>query len=113
MLPADPYAAGNLNGLITALDNNGNVVSWIQRTSQGSGPHTEKLADGETAAKVSKLGAQHHKATFSRGGHMLGSVEAHGATTPYGVTRIGRLWIVLDLDGGIASYVGRPIPTGA
>ncbi|MEW9518446.1 hypothetical protein [Streptomyces tubercidicus] len=40
-------------------------------------------------------------------------MEVHGATTPYEATRIDRLRIVLDLDGGIASYVGRPIPTKA
>ncbi|WAT99259.1 hypothetical protein [Streptomyces nigrescens] len=108
--PARPYAAGNLNGMITALDNNGNVVSWIQRSSQGGGPHTEKLADGETVAKVSRLGPQRHKATLSLGGHVLGSVEAPTGDAPYGVTRIGGLWVVLDIDGGIASYVGPADP---
>ncbi|MEF3114211.1 hypothetical protein [Streptomyces chrestomyceticus] len=103
--PDRPYAAGNLNGMYTALDNNGNVVSWIQRTSQGHGAHTEKLADEETVVKVRALGDQHHKAEFSRGGRVLGTVEAD-AERPYGVFRIDSVWAVLDLDGGIASYVG-------
>ncbi|MFH8404143.1 hypothetical protein ACH4FX_05110 [Streptomyces sp. NPDC018019] len=103
--PDRPYAAGNLNGMFTVLDNNGNVVSWIQRTSQGHGAHTEKLADGETVAKVTALGEQRHKAEFSRDGRVLGTMEAD-TDTLYGVFRIGSVWAVLDLDGGVASYVG-------
>ncbi|WP_030019716.1 hypothetical protein [Streptomyces monomycini] len=32
--PDRPYAAGNLNGMYTALDNDGNVVPWIQNGPQ-------------------------------------------------------------------------------
>ncbi|MEU7593085.1 hypothetical protein AB0B79_08625 [Streptomyces sp. NPDC039022] len=103
--PDRPYAAGSLNGMYTALDSDGNLVSWIQRTSQGHGAHTEKLVDEETVVKVRSPGDQHHKAEFSRGGRVLGTVEAAPDRT-YGVFRVGSVWAVLDLGGGIASYVG-------
>ncbi|WP_327704623.1 hypothetical protein OG530_25630 [Streptomyces decoyicus] len=103
--PGKPYVAGNNNGLITLLDNDGNVVSWMQGYLRGSGSHTEKLVDGETVAKVSALGPQRHRAVFSRGGRVLGSVVADaGSGDPYGALKLGPVWVVLDPDGGVTSY---------
>ncbi|MGW2024891.1 hypothetical protein [Streptomyces decoyicus] len=103
--PGKPYVAGNDNGLITVLDNDGNVMSWMQGYLRGSGSHTEKLVDGVTVAKVSALGPQRHKAVFSRGGRVLGSVVADADSgDPYGALKLGSIWVVLDPDGGVTSY---------
>ncbi|OKI09832.1 hypothetical protein A6A06_04135 [Streptomyces sp. CB02923] len=104
--PARPYAAGNLNGMITALSSKGELVSWIVKVSP-SGPHNETLADGKTVARVTRAGSDGYRAVLVDGmGHTLATMEAGGATVRSAV-KTGSLWAVLEGDGSITSHVAR------
>ncbi|WP_158706326.1 MULTISPECIES: hypothetical protein [Streptomyces] len=105
--PAKPYAAGNLNGMITALSSKGEVASWIAE-NRTTGPHTETLADGRTIARVAEFGDQHYRAYLvDRDGRALGTLEVDGEAKFRAATKVGSLWVVLETDGGVTSYVAR------
>ncbi|WP_157850233.1 hypothetical protein [Streptomyces rimosus] len=105
--PAEPYVAGNLNGMITALSSKGEVASWFAK-ARPTGPHNETLADGKTVVQVTELGDQHYRAVLSdKDGRTLGTMEVEGEKKSSAAIKVGSLWAVLETDGGVTSYVGR------
>ncbi|MFH8406825.1 hypothetical protein ACH4FX_18805 [Streptomyces sp. NPDC018019] len=105
--PAEPYVAGNLNGMITALSAKGEVASWFAKT-RPTGPHNETLADGRTVVRVTELGDQHYRAVLVGGdGRTLGTMEVHGDRKFRSAIKAGSLWAVLETDGGVTSHVAR------
>ncbi|MFJ5675842.1 hypothetical protein [Streptomyces sp. NPDC093097] len=102
---AEPYVAGNLNGLITALSSQGELVSWIAQAGP-SGPHVETLADGKTVARVTRLGDQHYRAVLvDAGGRTVATMEVDGDATFRSAVKVGSVWAVLETDGSVTSHV--------
>ncbi|MFD7668172.1 hypothetical protein [Streptomyces sp. NPDC059788] len=102
---AEPYVAGNLNGLIVALSSKGELTSWIAKV-RPSGPHNETLADGKTVARVTELGDQHYRAALvDADGRTLATMEVNGEAKFRSAVKVGSLWAVLETDGSITSHV--------
>ncbi|WP_159394026.1 hypothetical protein [Streptomyces sp. NRRL F-5755] len=105
--PAEPYDAGNLNGMIITLSSKGEVASWFAK-ARPTGPHNETLADGKTVVQVTELGDQHYRAVLvDKDGRTLGTMEVDGEAKFRAATKVGSLWAVLETDGGVTSYVAR------
>lgn len=107
------------------------------RAARGQYVRSVGLSHGVSIAKIYKLGDHHYRAEGFADGASFGSIEARpgrpyaagnlngmytarvigtveaGTDRPYGVFRIGGVWAVMDLDGGIASYVGPATSTRA
>ncbi|MFK8843676.1 hypothetical protein [Streptomyces sp. Ac-502] len=105
--PAEPYDAGNLNGMIIALSSKGEVASWIAKV-RPSGPHNETLADGKTVVQVTELGDQHYRAVLvDKDGRTLGTMEVDGERKFRSAIKVGSLWAVLETNGSVTSHVAR------
>ncbi|WP_030682108.1 hypothetical protein [Streptomyces rimosus] len=102
----EPYAAGNLNGMFTALSSKGELVSWIAK-ARPSGSHNETLADGKTIARVTSIGNGYRADLVDRGGRTLATLAARDEVVPYSAIKIGSLWAVLETDGSITSHIAR------
>ncbi|MET9291294.1 hypothetical protein [Streptomyces sp. NPDC003077] len=105
--PTKPYSGGENNGTIVAFGPNGQIASWNRPLSNhAGGAHTEVLADARTTAKVTSLGGMNYKATLTNGGRVVGTIEARDKDGKhYGATKIGKMWVVLNIEGRITSHV--------
>ncbi|KEF03613.1 hypothetical protein DF17_27575 [Streptomyces rimosus] len=105
--PTKPYAAGNLNGMITALSSKGEVASWIAKV-RPTGPHRETLADGKTVVQVTELGDERYRAVLvGKDGRTLATMEVDGERRFMSAIKVGSLWAVLETDGSGTSHVAR------